>query len=85
MGHSESNLLLSVLHILINFLQVTGIAVFINVKWTAGVLNTLWVAGKNLEVSNSVLQVWACHKSNCLIMSMKENVKEYIHYVAQQN
>ena len=37
------------LQILINFLQVTGIAVFINVKWTNGVLNTLGVAGKKLD------------------------------------
>ena len=37
------------LQILINFLQVTGIAVFINVEWTAGVLKALGVAGKNLD------------------------------------
>ena len=42
------------LQILINFLQVTGIAVFINVKWTNGVLNTLAVAGKKLNFPSPV-------------------------------
>ena len=61
------------LQILINFLQVTGIAVFINVEWTAGVLKTLGVAGRNLDLhprNPSTLAIlidaiisWECHNS----------------------
>ena len=39
------------LQILINFLQVTGIAVFINVKWTRRVLSALGMAGKDSRFS----------------------------------
>lgn len=72
----------SALQILINFLQVTGIAVFINLKWTKGVLNTLGVAGKNLSyslLSSRCIDnarghfVAAC--SICVVIFMANNVR----------
>lgn len=61
--------LFSMLQILINFLQVTGVAVFINVKWTNGVLNTLGVAGKKsdfpLPISKCVYQCYLRMPCRC--------------------
>lgn len=69
------------LQILINFLQVTGIAVFINVEWTAGVLKALGVAGKILDLhsrdsSASAILIdaiifRACHKSRRLELCLQ--------------